>query len=331
MKKSIFLFGILCVASFGLRAQSPRIDSLGIDDPSGRLTIFGSFGLTSGTITVDSVTSSFTLWSTDSIVCTLQDTGRGSCGPVVVSNHFGSSNQRLLSAYYLQFLIEYQSHGPVYINSSVEGHFQFRLDLLRAIASGVPEDMMTTPSSALISYGRDTGGVHVDSTRHGPLSINFNPKTRLVITGPYDIYGLYYPPLSMVTFQLDGSFQLPVGGLPGTAYWGQVPGGVGLQGAIGEKPAAFIPPDSELYASVLTTPNENATGLEVWSDVGILHSRFPIASSFRALRILDAIGRHLTDIEISPMQPDISIPCQLSSGFYFAILNNELRKFVVMR
>src|SRR6266540_2546568 len=89
--------------SISLRAQTPVIDHLWIDDPTGTLKIIGSFGSDSGNVFIDSVQPAVQRWSPDTIICIIPDGGRGSCGPVRVVNSFGQSNDRLLTAWYLWY------------------------------------------------------------------------------------------------------------------------------------------------------------------------------------------------------------------------------------
>src|SRR5579871_6669163 len=95
------LITLCCVISASAYAQAPVIDHLWIDDPTGTLTIVGSFGRDSGSILIDSVQPRVKHWSADTIICTIPDSGRGSCGPVLVLNSHGKSEGRLLTEWWL--------------------------------------------------------------------------------------------------------------------------------------------------------------------------------------------------------------------------------------
>ncbi|HYM20503.1 MAG TPA: hypothetical protein VEW28_05805, partial [Candidatus Kapabacteria bacterium] len=94
MKYIPILLILLAAAS---RAQPPRIDSLSVDEWSGTLYLHGDFGSNQGVVTCDNVTLPITSWSDSLIATSIPDTGRGSCGPVIVGARGYKSVSRIIS------------------------------------------------------------------------------------------------------------------------------------------------------------------------------------------------------------------------------------------
>ena len=234
MKAALLTFFSFIFSAMTSWAQSiPQIDHLIIDDPSGRLTIFGNFGTIPGTITVDSTLTPFEEWSSDSIVCVIPDTGAGSCGPVQVVTVGGVSNPRLLSAWNIYFGYAF---GAPYGDEGTQLYARFRLDLIRALTQPSPIPDSTVSSSSYITYTGPGNGTSItyDTTIHSRL-INIYLRNRNIDLG-FEV--------GEISREAGASFDQRFN----VTSWQDQIGPHEVMGGSGA--AFFIPPDSELNAAV---------------------------------------------------------------------------------
>ena len=88
---TIFLFAI------PLLAQQPSISYLMADEAKSQLQIHGSFGIDSGSVSIEDTTLGIVSWSDSLIICSLPDSGKGAGGHVEVETRNGVSNVGILS------------------------------------------------------------------------------------------------------------------------------------------------------------------------------------------------------------------------------------------
>jgi hypothetical protein len=93
--KGYFVILLLILGANAL-AQPPRIDSMRVDEWRRELAIYGDFGDALGVVRCDTVPLLVKTWTATTIVVSIPDTGRGSCGPVVVGARGYSSPARVL-------------------------------------------------------------------------------------------------------------------------------------------------------------------------------------------------------------------------------------------
>ena len=107
MKKIIHIVaGLLLLAATAVRAQPPRIDSMFTDEVRHQLLVFGDFGSTPGTVTIDSVPMHVTEWYPQWLRCDIPDSGRGWCGDVVIGARGYRSAPAALTGYKVQISCE---------------------------------------------------------------------------------------------------------------------------------------------------------------------------------------------------------------------------------
>ena len=337
MNRFISIVSLLALLVSRASAQAPHIDHLTIDDPTGRLTIFGSFGSALGTVTIDSVETQSTMWTPDSIICTLPDLGRGSCGPVIVTSSNGSSPARLLSEFYLQHLTKFGGHPPSDISSILEGHLQFRADILLLFGSkkDTPKELRSTSSSKLLSMYQDSGRYsRHDTTTFGSQPVIIDVRTMLIQVGPYTIGGGNGP--FIVEFPLTPQFQ-PADDRPLYPIFDccrTYPGGTIGYERTAEQPSAFIPPDSVLktYEAVSSELTPQAKGFEIFvTSAQNIRMTFAPIQHPRSLRIADALGKILASYPIPAGTSELNSNLSMSPGIDFAEMDGKIAKFVILR
>ena len=334
----LLILGAICLTAGALRAQAaPRIDHLTIDNPTGRLTIFGNFGATPGSVTIDSLALAYKSWSNDSIVCIIPDTASESCGPVQINTLNGASNERLLSAWYLNEQCSYSGFGPQHFFSNIETHLLFRLDLASAIQSNNSLTFESSSSSTTDDYeGANPDPGYPDSLPssdlfyRGSIQLTFNFETRYVTEPPIhsfeDEYGTGYI-VFPVPHPLDDSFY-PISQHTGNM---QVGGGSLSIKVDLDKPAAFIPPDSVLRAArslvALNAPGQQ--GMQAFSTNGGLIFSFPTLDHNESLQIYDICGRTLYSMAVEAGKSRCQVSTLSPNGCYFARLEGQMCKFVL--
>src|SRR5579872_5606264 len=95
--KLLIFFLVLCANP--LYAQQPSISYLMCDEAKSQLQIRGSFGVNSGSVTIEDTTLGIVSWSDSLIICSLPDSGKGAGGHVEVKTVKGVSNERALSIF----------------------------------------------------------------------------------------------------------------------------------------------------------------------------------------------------------------------------------------
>jgi hypothetical protein len=126
-KYAILISLLLCASS--VFAQKPVIDSMTVNEDSSWLVIHGSFGLSQGSITIDSVSLPIAFWSDSLVEATIPDTGAGSYGAVVVMGNGLVSDTEILSCLagiYSDTNGTFDIEAEGYVGSDF--HFIFRLD-----------------------------------------------------------------------------------------------------------------------------------------------------------------------------------------------------------
>src|SRR2546421_3217112 len=98
VKYITFILAIF-VASTPLLAQQPSISYLMCDEAKSQLQIRGSFGIDSGSVSIEDTTLGIVSWSESIIICSLPDSGKGAGGHVEVQTIHGVSNKRALSIF----------------------------------------------------------------------------------------------------------------------------------------------------------------------------------------------------------------------------------------
>src|SRR5438105_5539464 len=97
MKYVVSFLVIFC--SGILYSQQPSISYLMCDEAKSQLQIRGSFGMDSGSVTIEDTTLGIVFWSDSLIICNLPDSGKGAGGNVSVQTVRGVSNMRALSIF----------------------------------------------------------------------------------------------------------------------------------------------------------------------------------------------------------------------------------------
>jgi hypothetical protein len=124
---------VLAILSSALAAYAqPRIDSMKIVTESSSLEIYGEFAAT-GSVTVEDVSLPVTSWSNSLIVCTIQDTGRGSAGAVIVSSEGQNSEPKNITLWEGSWSQDYLERHSRDLGNSQELQYRVRLDLHDAI------------------------------------------------------------------------------------------------------------------------------------------------------------------------------------------------------
>jgi len=297
-------------------AQVPHIDHLAIDDPTGRLTIFGSFGWTPGTVTIDSVLTPWSFWSVDSIVCSIPDNGRGSCGAILVTNSTGPSNGRILSSWDVGY--SYSFDSP-YGEEGTGLHAKFRLDLINALNLTPRTGVWTDTISSFHTYSGPGNGKPLtsDTTIYGSRSLGLDLVGRKIYLG-FGVGGSG----TQAIVPLDHRFNV----VGGQSYMGPHET-VNISGS-----AAFIPPDSELILADVspTHKTEEANTFTAWTAGHVLNVRILTTTSNQKLLIIDALGRIVASYSIPARVSDLSLSIHLPSGVYFAEMEGTSRKFVIL-
>lgn len=103
------LFFLSLLAATPALAQIPVIDSMDIDESSSTLTIHGLHGSEKGRVSVDGVDLTIQSWANDLITCAIPPSGKGSAGPVVVSNTYGETKPRQITKWHFDV---YRWHAP---------------------------------------------------------------------------------------------------------------------------------------------------------------------------------------------------------------------------
>src|SRR5579872_3794142 len=99
--KLLIFFLVLCANP--LYAQQPTISYLMCDEAKSQLQIRGSFGVDSGSVSIEDTTLGIVSWSDSLIICSLPDIGKGAGGGVVVKSTKGVSNKRILSIFSIDY------------------------------------------------------------------------------------------------------------------------------------------------------------------------------------------------------------------------------------
>src|SRR6185436_5811716 len=71
------------------------------DEEKSQLQIRGSFGVDSGSVSIEDTTLGIVSWSDSLIICDLPDSGKGAGGGVIVQTIKGQSSKRMLSIFSL--------------------------------------------------------------------------------------------------------------------------------------------------------------------------------------------------------------------------------------
>ena len=251
IKLLLYLLILLSIGASSSRSQTtPKIDHLEIDNGSGRLAIIGKFGNTPGYVQIDSLSILHQSWSPDTIICIINDTGAGSCGPVQVTTPSGHSNERTLTRWSIDDNVWQTTHGPANMDRHFYFHIPLRLDLGWSISRGSFEfySERTATIEDTIGYYSLNHPRSYDTIYRGCVLLKFD-STRHMVTMP-----------SLMTFsQMGYSYDCPspfkfgpkyAGSSydwgPSTMYEGYVSDHVNIS-------STFLPPDSELdqtYASI---------------------------------------------------------------------------------
>ncbi len=106
-----YILSLLVIILCGNRllAQQPSISYLLVDEAKSRLLIHGSFGIDSGSVSIEDTTLGIISWSDSLIICDLPDSGKGAGGHVEVQTLHGLSNKRVLSIFSL--MVDYLYWG----------------------------------------------------------------------------------------------------------------------------------------------------------------------------------------------------------------------------
>lgn len=114
MKYAILI--VLALLANPLLAQQPSISYLMCDEAKSQLQIHGSFGIDSGSVSIEDTTLGIVSWSDSLIICDLPDSGKGAGGGVVVHTVKGISNLGILSIVNVTISrdIYYYSSGPTW-------------------------------------------------------------------------------------------------------------------------------------------------------------------------------------------------------------------------
>lgn len=99
MKYTILI--ALALLASPLFAQQPSISYLMCDEAKSQLQIHGSFGIDSGSVSIEDTTLGIVSWSDSLIICNLPDSSKGAGGHVEVQSKNGVSNKRVLSIFSL--------------------------------------------------------------------------------------------------------------------------------------------------------------------------------------------------------------------------------------
>jgi hypothetical protein len=130
--KYLIWISILLLCANPLFAQQPTISYLMCDEAKSQLQIHGSFGVDSGSVSIEDTTLGIVSWSDSLIICNLPDSGKGAGGNVVVQTAKGVSNKRVLSIFQLDIYdgrVGYESNGYVVILGEYEWYCNWRADI----------------------------------------------------------------------------------------------------------------------------------------------------------------------------------------------------------
>lgn len=94
-----------------VRAQAPSISSVQMNEHLGQISIYGTFGSTKPTVTVDSTSLKVLAYSDTLIRCTIPATGTGSAGDVRVITENGTSNTHRISAISLKVYYDFGGYS----------------------------------------------------------------------------------------------------------------------------------------------------------------------------------------------------------------------------
>jgi hypothetical protein len=132
MKYTTFILAILFCAS-PLFAQQPSISYLMCDEAKNQLQIRGSFGIDSGSVTIEDTTLGIVSWSDSLIICNLPDTGKGAGGNVIVKTIGGISSKKLLSIISITMLYSDEFYRGVqgYYGPDWVWYLNWRIDLIK--------------------------------------------------------------------------------------------------------------------------------------------------------------------------------------------------------
>src|SRR3989440_4082851 len=130
VKYITFILAIF-VASTPLLAQQPSISYLMCDEAKSQLQIHGSFGIDSGSVSIEDTTLGIVSWSDSLIICNLPDSGKGAGGQVVIVNKNGESNRRMLSIFNIAVLHSdwYAGNGSYNPKGFFTWNISWRMDL----------------------------------------------------------------------------------------------------------------------------------------------------------------------------------------------------------
>jgi hypothetical protein len=115
---------VVLFSAIPLFAQQPTISYLMCDEAKSQLQIRGSFGVDSGSVSIEDTTLGIVSWSDSLIICSLPDIGKGAGGGVVVKSTKGISNKRILSI----FSIDYYHQSFRWVPNSFGGLWNTDVD-----------------------------------------------------------------------------------------------------------------------------------------------------------------------------------------------------------
>ncbi len=132
------------------------------DEVKSQLQIHGSFGIDSGSVSIEDTTVGIVSWSDTLIICNLPDTGKGAGGHVAVQTVKGMSNKRTLSVFSLDFLhskFAQEDLGGQGVGDSVRiGYQKWKLSWRFDISPRVPLAAFLIPFEiSKSSYGKMIG------------------------------------------------------------------------------------------------------------------------------------------------------------------------------
>jgi hypothetical protein len=324
---------ILCACP--LLAQQPTIFYLMCDEAKSQLQIRGSFGVDSGSVTIEDTTLGIISWSDSLIICSLPDSGKGVGGHVVVKTVKGVSNARALSIIYLEIVYELQqqeSNGYWVTIGGLEWHFNFRAD----ITSRTSHFSSSFPFEASkISYGTIDGGHHIpwnDSSNFKDTGISVSGTVDLnlqniilkriyfaFVTQPGDFKSsapgimLKFDSLGFLSSAIDSIFANSGSQLKIYLYTGHI----------------LFPPFTKNAVSDLSQSNVNPINIFTNDHSILLQSTSPLGSTTASLYTID--GRLLKRTKLDISAPGIYTLDARDVHSHFALLVLQTEKGVITR
>jgi hypothetical protein len=330
MKCTILI--VLTLLASPLFAQQPSISYLMCDEAKSQLQIHGSFGIDSGSVSIEDTTLGVVSWSDSLIICDLPDSGKGAGGGVEVQTKNGVSNKRMLSIVNIRVLRDiyyYSSRDVWYPYGIVMWNIITRADL-NFRSSIYPYEVSKSSNVYCAFYGNPIPIIWRDSSlsmKDSSFSVYgiIDPSNnRILVHGDVQVIGHIYPddfenlkPKNIVFDSLGIIIPLiSVGGWANHKWYDTITGHI-----------LFF----ENLKNSVTSNNQVIDPIRIYqvNNSVVIHSENPVRSFTASLYSID--GRLLKRTKLDISSPEI-FPIDVSDVHtHFAILVLQTEKGVITR